>query len=584
MPKILVIEDEQAIREDILEILVNNGFESMGAEDGLMGMELLRHHHPDLIICDITMPNLDGYGFLQALRASAEFAATPFIFMTARADRSSQRLGMNLGADDYITKPIGQKDILQAIAARLHKKSYQNLYQKSTQDLIASLQTAEEKLNYLSEYDSLTGLLNRYAFKHKFSQAIADYDSISVLIVDLDRFNRINKTKGYIFADALLQSLAQRLQQSLGKDYSLARINADEFALILKDHFVGDDHLKSTSETLAQTILNSLSQSFIINDQELRINASIGIALYPKHGLDLDALMQSANTSLQRAKLGGGNTYYTYAANLQEPEDSLELELDLYNAIDRKELKLYYQAQVCLKTGKIKGVEALLRWHHPKLGAVPWHKFIPLAERNGAIMEIGAWVIMSACKQMKAWHGLLNRDASELIKVSVNLSARQFQQSNLGQMVNDILTEVGLEPRYLDLELTESTIVQDIEASISRLNYLKSLGIQVSLDDFGTGYSSLSYLQQFPLDTLKIDQGFIRDMAHNSKNKAIAIAMIQLGHSMNLKVLAEGVETRTELDILLEHNCDLIQGYLFSKAIPAIEFESLLRQNKCLII
>jgi len=219
----------------------------------------------------------------------------------------------------------------------------------------------------------------------------------------------------------------------------------------------------------------------------------------------------------------------------------------------------------------------------PKYGSVPWHKFIPLAERNGAIMEIGEWVTMTACRQLKAWHtysiNVLNRDRSDLIKISVNLSARQFQYPHLGPMIDDILTETKLDPMYLDLELTESTIVQNIESSISRLNYLKSLGIKISLDDFGTGYSSLSYLQQFPIDTLKIDRGFIRDMSTNSTNKAIAIAMIQLGHSMNLKVLAEGVETQAELDILKEYNCDLIQGYFFSKAIPAIEFESLLFQS-----
>jgi len=575
MPKILVIEDEQLIREDIIEILTSHGFDSVGAEDGLMGMQLARNYHPDLIICDITMPNLDGYGVLRELRLSSQFATTPFMFMTAKADRASQRLGMNLGADDYLTKPIGQNDLLEAIATRLHK----NLYQTNTKDLILSLQTAEEKLNYLSQNDTLTGLLNRYAFRQRFSNAIANQTSLAVLIVDIDRFKRINRTKGYIFADLLLQLIAQRLGQLIGTKDSLARLNADEFAII-----IGSNNLQAIAATVASNILSSLSQSFTIDKQELRVNLSIGIAFYPEHGQNLDALMRSANTALQHAKLGGGDAYYIYTTDIQEPEDSLELEIDLYKAIDRDQLQLYYQPQICLKTGKITGVEALLRWEHPHYGSVPWYKFIPLAERNGAIMEIGTWVIRTACKQMKAWHRLLSLQNLDLIKVGVNLSARQFQQSNLGQIVADILTETTLDPTYLNLELTESTIIQDVEASISRLNYFKSLGVEISLDDFGTGYSSFSYLQQFPLNTLKIDQSFIRDMSTNSKNKAIAIAMIQLGHNMNLKVLAEGVEHKAELDILVESNCDLIQGYLFSKALPAIELESLLLQDQRLIM
>jgi len=294
MPKILVIEDEKSIREDILEILENNGFDSVGAEDGLIGMRLAINYQPDLIICNVTMPKLDGYGVLRELRSDSQFAKTPFIFMTARAERDGQKLGMNFGADDCIIKPIRQVDLLEAIAARLHKNSDKlnlNTYKQTNQDLIISLQTAEEKLNYLSQNDSLTGLLNRFAFNQKFTQAIADRDSLGVLIVDLDRFNRINKTKGYIFADVLLKLVAERLQRSIDIDCSLARINADEFALILEVN-------QSTSKALAQSILDSLSQSFVVNKQEVRINASIGIAFYPQHGASLDTLMQSVNTAL----------------------------------------------------------------------------------------------------------------------------------------------------------------------------------------------------------------------------------------------------------------------------------------------
>ncbi len=608
MLKILVIEDEKSIRDDIRDILVGCGFDCIGAEDGLVGLRLAIDYQPDLIICDIAMPNLDGFGVLRALRSSSQFGATPFIFMTAKTDRASQRLGMNLGADDFIIKPISQDDLLEAIAARWRKnrvEALQNQSQKTNEELLLSLKNAETKLNYLIQNDSLTGLLNRHTFKEKLKSCAAK-GSLAILLINLDRFNRINKFKGYIFADKLLQLVSERLQQSVYIGQSLARIDADEFALILQgDEF--ENNLQSAAETLAQNILNSFSHSFVVDSQELRISASIGIALFPNHGQNLDILLQSVNAALRYAKTSSGNSYWLFSADIQEPEDSLELEIELYKAIDRNQLTLHYQPQICLTSKKINGVEALLRWHHPKFGAVPWYKFIPLAERNGAIIPIGEWVVRTACKQMKAWHNLQknqlqknqlqnnqpqnNRtqnnfpdsEVARPTKVSVNLSARQFQQSNLVEMVSNILDETQLNPVCLDLELTESAIVQDIEGSIIRLNYLKTLGIEISLDDFGTGYSSLSYLQQFPLNTLKIDQGFIRNMSISSKNKAIAVAMIQLGHSMNLKVLAEGVETKAELDILLEHRCDLIQGYLFSKALPAPECERLLLQDRRLV-
>lgn len=556
MTKILVIENQQSIRENILEILANNGFESLGAADDRTGLSLARACHPDLIICDPN--NCDVLIELQ----TCDRLVIPCIFMTT----GTQRLGVN--EEGYLTKPFNQGDLLEAIATKLNNHS-----NSSTQDLILSLQTAEEKLILLSQNDHLTGLLNRSAFQARFAQIKDNVNHLAIMIIDLDRFNRININKGYSFADRLLQLVAIRLQEI--SDIPLARINADEFAFIIINPADDPSILINKANQLAQDILKSLAYSFQVGIQEVRINASIGISIYPDHGRSLDRLMQSASSALRRVKFSGGNNYSTFNHQHYEPEDSLDLELELYKAIELDQLQIYYQPQICVTTGKIKGVEALLRWLHPSSGFVPWHKFIPLAERNGAIIEIGEWVLRTACQQLKIWHNII----PEPITISVNLSARQFQQPNLGTMVHQILNTVNIAPCYLDLEITESTLIQNIEDSITRLNYLKDLGVQISLDDFGTGYSSFSYLQQFPLNTLKIDQGFIRNMAHNPTNKAITTAMIQLGHSLNLKVLAEGVETQAELDILTERGCDLIQGFFFSKALPVGELTKLLQSG-----
>ncbi len=579
MTKILVIEDEESIRYDILEILEIEAFETDSAVNGLEGVQKAIQYQPDIIICDITMPVLDGYGALEQIRQNPITALIPFIFLSAKAERVSQRRGMNLGADDYLAKPISRVDLLEAIATRLRKKATSDSYHIS---LANALQSAQEKLDQMAYSDNLTGLLNRLSLRQHLTQVILAASNsqqlVSIFVVDIDRFSRINETFGQMSGDLLLQAVASRLIQSVGTKYNIARVNADEFAIIL-----ANTNRDQSSKLMAKQILEQLSQPFDLGDREVYITASIGIALYPEHGTNIDSLLRHVNVAMQAIKERGGNDYGIYDPDANIKLDGqLELETDLYRALDRHELKLHYQPQISLKTGQIIGAEALLRWYHPQHGLISPLKFIPLAEKNGSIILIGEWVIKTACQDLKTWHEVMikNPNPSGLPHIAVNISGRQFQQSHLAVNIVNILAEIGLDPAYLELELTESTIVQDVDASISKLSYLKSLGIRMSLDDFGTGYSSLSYLRQFPIDTLKIDQSFIRNITTDQKSRAIAIAIIQLAHNMNLKVLAEGVETPEELEILRQNQCDEIQGFVFSKAIPAEEFQKLLLNKR----
>ncbi len=583
MKKILIIEDEESIREDILEILGNcDEFEAIGAEDGLMGVRLAKIHKPDLIICDVTMPELDGYGVLGALRNEPSTSLIPFIFLTARADKSNIRRGMNLGADDYLLKPIGQLELLLAISVRLAKQAAIETHFRV--HLNNAMQATQDRLNYSLYHDSLTDLPNRLSLREHLArllpQAQAEGKLIAVLLIDLDRFKRINDIKGQVFGDNLLQTVAQRLLGCVTQNDVVARTDADEFAIILN---AVDP--RGEANNVAQSILEEMTRSFVIDRQEVYLTASISVSLYPQDGRDIDSLFKQVNTAMSYAKQQGGNCYQFYTKDIEtDTDEQLALEASLHRALEKNEFQVYYQPQIDLLTGVIIGAEALLRWYHPEYGLLSPDKFIPLAEENGAIIAIGEWVLSTVCSQAKEWQEIVSQskdvNRQNYLKVAVNLSGRQFQQINLTTKIIHLLEETDLDPSCLELEVTEGVIIRDIEASIAKMRELKALGIQISIDDFGTGYSSLSYLKQFPFDTLKIDQCFIRNMPSEPKNKAIAIAIIQMAHSLGLKVIAEGVETRAELELLCQNQCDEIQGYVFSRPIPAEEFRRLLVSDR----
>lgn len=564
--KILVIEDEEFVRENIIELLYSEGLQVFGAENGRIGIDLAQQQQPDLILCDVMMPELDGYGVLTTLRQDSILATIPFIFLTAKATKADFRQGMELGADDYLTKPFTRAELLGAIASRLKK-------QEAVQELHNSeIKQAKDRLNYLAHHDSLTKLPNRLSLQENFKKVQPQDNNyqevLAVLFVGLDRFSKINDNLGQDFGDSLLQAVAIRLSACIDNQDTVARINADQFVIILAKR----RHKQDTTD-VAQSILKTISNTFVIAEQEVFITASIGLAFYRRDSKELQELLSYAKKAMLQAKQQGGNQYQFYTAIFHIGSvDLINLQTSLRHALEREEFVVYYQPQVDLKTGKISGAEALLRWHHPQRGIIEPDKFIPLAEESGLIIPIGEWVLHTACKQTKIWH-----DAGfRCLRVAVNLSGRQFEKIDLSHKIVQIVKEIGFHPQYIDLELTESMLVSNTDVAIRRLKTLKSLGVQIAVDDFGTGYSSLSYLQKFPFDILKIDRCFIRNITVNPHNTAITEAIIQIAKTLELKLIAEGVETEAELNFVYRHNCDVMQGYLFSKPLPPQEFEQLL--------
>lgn len=441
---------------------------------------------------------------------------------------------------------------------------------------ISERRRAEGQLVYLAYHDSLTNLPNRALLLDRLNQVLTRLPwrkrVAAVLFLDLDHFKHINDTLGHPAGDLLLVAVSERLQACLRDGDTIARLGGDEFAIILADIARAEDVGK-----VAQKIVDTMSKRFVLKDQELFITASVGISLYPNDGEDAETLLKNADTAMYRAKGQGRNNYQIYSAALNANAfERLAMESSLRQALERKEFLLHYQPQVNLNTGQVIGIEALMRWRHPDLGLVSPTKFIPIAEETGLIIPIGEWVLRTACAQNKAW-----KDSGlPPIVVSVNMSARQFQQKNLVGMVSQVLRETRLDAKYLELELTESILMQKEEPFLAMLTELSSMGIALSIDDFGTGYSSLSYLNRFPINILKIDQSFVNNITKNPNDAVIVTAIITLAHSLDMKAIAEGVETAEQLEFLRSLHCDGMQGYLFSQPLPADEVTKLLAEGK----
>lgn len=568
MKKILVIEDERSIRRLLVKLLAAEGFQAIEAENGSIGVHLAKQHCPDLIFCDIMMPELDGYEVLALLQQDPATATIPFICLTARDDRADLRRGMEQGASDYLTKPFTKDELLGAITAQLAKQ------ERVRQQQTTALQEAIAKLELQAHYDSLTNLPNRLLLRERFHQILATgehpWQLIPVLVLSLDQFDRFHFSLGESHSTLLLKQVTERLLSCTGERGTVARLQPEQFALLLPP--VPDSQVAAT---IAQTLLETLSQPFTLEEYQVLLTSSIGIALYPEDGSDLEALLKKANAAILAAQQLGGNRYQLYTPAIQQKSyERLMLEISLQQAVERGEFQLYYQPQVDLRTGQIVGAEALVRWQHPDRGLVSPAEFIPIAEETGLIVSIDDWVLQTACQQAKDWH-----TAGVSLSVAVNISGIQFNEYGLINRVFKILETTGFNPSSLELELTESAVVQNPQAARATLKELKALGIKLSLDDFGTGYSSLSYLQQFPFDTLKIDRSFVSDLTQNSKNAAIVLAIIQLAHSLNLKVIAEGVETAEEQDFLRQYQCDVIQGYWFSPPLTAAALEKMLKEQ-----
>ncbi len=445
------------------------------------------------------------------------------------------------------------------------------------EDITAHKQS-EQLIKHLALYDPLTGLPNRSLFNDRLKLALGEAHllghQVAVALLDLDRFKVVNDTLGHIIGDQLLQLVGKRLSENLQEGDTLARMGQDEFIVLLP-------HINTFRETLdkIKPLMHALQEPFICENHELQINASIGICLYPDDGLDHMSLLKNADTALNEAKNSGRNHYKFYTSQLNASAlKRFAMETSMRHALEREEFKVFYQPQVSLRTGRITGMEALLRWQHPDSGMIMPDQFIPLAEETGLIVPMGKWVLKTACLQNIAWQ----KQGFPPLRIGVNLSGRQFQEPELVEMILGVCHDTGLDPRLLELEITESILMKDVSVTTMILRWLNKKGIKIAIDDFGTGYSSLTYLKRFPINNLKIDRSFIRDCLTNTDDTAIVTTITYMAHSLKVKVTAEGVEDKKQLDFLTHLGCDEFQGYLFSPPIPAPEFTALLKDNRCL--
>ena len=450
---------------------------------------------------------------------------------------------------------------------------------------VSERKIAERNLVYQAYHDALTGLPNRRLFKEHVDQTLPTHDRggmrAAILLLGLDRFKVIIDSLGHDVGDNLLRAVAGRVRrlleecQHICNNASLYRFEADLFAIFIPGFASGQAPI-----LMAEKILTALRNPFYVGGRELYVSCSAGISIYPLDGLDTLTLLKNADTAMNRAKQQGGNNFqcYTQDMNIRAAE-WLTMENHLRHANQLDELHLYYQPQIDTRTGRVIGMEALLRWRHPDRGLIPPSDFIPLAEEAGIILPIGEWSLRAACRQNKVW---MDQGLGSMT-MAVNISARQFHQQDLPQLVADILAETGMPPGCLELEITESDAMQDVDHTTATLHRLREMSVKVSIDDFGTGFSSLSYLKRFPIDKLKIDQSFIRHLSSDENDTAITNAIITLGHSLKLRVIAEGVETEEQFAYLRDAGCDEVQGFLFSEALPAAEFEQYLKKRNGLV-
>jgi diguanylate cyclase (GGDEF)-like protein/PAS domain S-box-containing protein len=676
------------------ETLEQAGFVVEEAGDGQAGLEAFEALSPDVVLLDVIMPVLDGFETCAALRALPHGARVPILMMTGLDDSESINRVYEVGATDFLTKPIAlamlghrvhyvlranrafqdlqqsqerlttaqriaqlghwewdigtdeaqhsdevrrilglapaapvpcsglvldavhpddRGTVTDAMYAALHRDEPLNIgfrlvrpdgeirvvhqqgevvrdaagqclrMQGTLQD-ITDRKRAEERIQQLALYDALTGLPNRNLFREELGHAVSrserNEDILVLLSLDLDRFKRINDTLGHEVGDLLLQEAGRRLSQTLrqsdlvarhdGEDKGccIARQGADEFTALLSNLNDAQDAAK-----VARRVIDALAEPFHLAGTEIVLGASVGIAVYPLDGGDAESLLKNADAARHYAKQHGKNRYEYYNGKMNASAiEKLALESNLHRALERDEFSLHYQPKVDLSNGGIIGVEALIRWRRPEQGMVSPADFIPLAEETGLIIPIGHWVLRTACAQIRAW-----QDAGlSAVPIAINLSAKQFHQQNICEMVTDALREFDVPPHLLELEITESAAMKDAETTIAALKKLKAIGVRIAIDDFGTGYSSLSYLKRFPIDSLKIDRSFVTELPCNQDDASIAQAVITMGHALRLKIVAEGVETQAQRDFLAVNHCDEMQGYYFSRPLPAEQCTDLL--------
>jgi len=702
-PVALIVDDDLAMRLLIRQTLERVGFACHEADNGIAALERFDQIAPDIVLLDVVMPGMNGYALCSELRRRPTGAFVPILMLTGLDDPDSINRAYEVGATDFISKPINwgilghriryilranqafsdlEKNreslenaqriahlgswewelprdtvhwsdetyrilgiapdaIAPSFSAFLHyvhpddrdavQESMRRLLQmrefvgqvvrirrqdggvrhaqlqgvrhldsagsitrlSGTIQDVTEIKEAEERIRHLAYYDAITGLPNRQFFIERLQQALVHAKRyqrlLGLLSLDLDQFKRINDTLGHSAGNELLLSVSQRLSDAVrapdtfaheGKETifghdmasTVARLGGDEFSLLITELTHYHDAAK-----VARRMLEELRKPFRVAKQEVFVSVSVGLALYPLDGDDAETLIKNAGAAMHFAKDQGRDNYQFYSRAMNATAlEKLSMEAQLRRALERDELLLHYQPKIRPATGEIVGLEALIRWEHPELGLVSPAQFIPLAEETGLIVPLGEWVLLNACRQNQDWQRL----GYPPVHVAVNIASLHFRQGTLGQSVATALQKSGLHPSWLELEVTESMLMDSAETTLATLSTLKGMGVRLAIDDFGTGYSSLSYLKRFPLDTLKIDRSFVKDLPHDAEDAAIAKAIIAMAHSLKLEVVAEGVETAEQLAFLQQHGCDLVQGFLFSKPMAAAAFHDVLSGKK----
>jgi diguanylate cyclase len=560
---ILIVDDETVSRYTVEVLLAAEGYNLVFAENGEEALKKAAESVPDLMLLDVMMPGMDGFEVCQRLRTNPRLAELPIVMVTALDDRDSRLRGIESGADDFMSKPFDRAELRARVRTITRLNRYRRLIE------------TEEQLVYLANYDPLTNLPNRNLLLERLRQTLGratrTHQNIAILALNLDNFQMINDGVGPEVGDKILHEVAQRLKQTVSKiGATVARLSGDEFVVIEE----ADNLVKDVSE-MAQGLLDNLSRSMTVDTHEMVVTASIGISVYPSDGEQAAILIKNADTALARAKAAGKNTYQFFKAEMNKAAfERLMLENQLRKVLSNNELSLYYQPQIELSSGQLVGMEALLRWQHPELGIYSPGKFVPVAEEMGLIVQIGEWVLRTACQQNQTWQQL----GFPPVRVSVNVSSRQFQPDNLLQIIKEALADSNLNPMYLELELTESVLMAEESGIFEVLKEAQNMGVHIAIDDFGTGYSSLSYLKRFPLNVLKIDRSFIKDICSDRNDAAITTAIIAMAHGLGLSVVAEGVETQEQLTFLQQQHCDVIQGYYFSPPICSEKMTQILHK------
>lgn len=561
-PKILVVDNRKENLSAIETLLRPVGAEIFAARSGQEALLSVLEHNFSLILLDVQMPDMDGFEVAKQLKQNDLFKYIPIIFVTAVSREQHQVFkGYECGAVDYLFKPIFPEILMAKVRTFLYLAQKTMELERTHQELLQ----ANNRLAEIAHYDPLTKLANRALFRIFLTKAISEAKrygrKCALLFLDLDHFKDINDTMGHDAGDLLLCKVALLLEDCCRESDLIARLGGDEFALIL-----GDIQNPQDGTDIAQKILKQLSFPHDLRGTKHFVSSSIGIAICPDDGGDVEGLAKAADLAMYQAKEGGRNTYRFFSRELQnQTQIALRLEVQLREALKRKEFFALYQPIVETKSGHCKGLEALIRWNSSERGLVCPGEFISAAEKTRLILPIGFWILNKASGTLKNWSTL---PFSISLTVAVNLSILQLNQINFESQVEKVLMETGIEPSLLELEITENAFMKNPNAVRSTLDAIRQLGVKIAIDDFGTGFSSMKYLQVLPVDTLKIDQSFIRDIGRNKKGEAIIRAIIALAHNLGLSTIAEGVEMEEQAQFLKEHDCDYLQGFHFSHPLP----------------